>query len=109
MRAADLGGLDAPALSNAADDSIEMQRSIVLAHHPDARENLFSADDRYGPAEALRGNFAPEVKLDISRVVCGKLNLSCVQQKPRHAEAELPVQRVIRPARQDTHAPANLA
>ena len=58
-------------------------------------------DDRHDPAEPLRRNLAAEMQLDVAEPAGRQLDLRRVEEHPRHAEADLPVKRVVRAARQN--------
>ena len=95
---------ETPAAPHPREQPIEVLRRGVVRHHADARADLFPANHRHDPREPFWRDLAAEVQLDVARGSRGGLNLSRVQHQPRHAEAKLPLQRIIGAARQNAGA-----
>ncbi len=81
-----------------------MRERARLAHQADARVRPAVALERDRPREASRRHVTAEVDLDARRTVERLLELGALHERARHAEAELPVEAIVRAAGEDAAA-----
>ena len=93
-----------PALPHPAEKAPERFCGVAVAHQADARKRARRPLDRHRPREPVRRDRAPEVHLDVARVVDGQLQLRRLHEHGGHPEPEPALQRVVRAARQDARA-----
>src|SRR6185295_15934646 len=89
------------AAPNAIDEFAERRVRPLLAHHPDSRKRSRSTAEGHQPAEAAGRNLPSQIDLDVVDSRERNLALRAVNEEPRQAEPELPIEAIVRAAGED--------